>query len=781
MKHFNEILTTLGAREVDILKESASWDMWRALYRTPISDNEGFYLYLKQKCPLKEATPQNLKLWRNLSKGKGYELVLTPSSSLSENILQTQDAFRAFLAKTTKQLLLDNFLKDFTWRQVVGEEYFIDPDLELSDKSTTHDATRYMLDWLKDKPRKNSAASIAVLTANGGVGKTTLSGVLCDKLYHQDPNIIPILIKSDQWQHLLQSPFTMDTIWDLAISTRFEHAGRLLANKTALRVLVREGLFVVIFDGFDELCVSPGSILYPKEILDNLIELVTPEDEAIQARILLTARETFWESIDDDIDTACLDVFRIKGFDNDKRKRYFRKRLEDQAERDLAFRISKQISGGIYGALDHEELNEDRPSGVPFILDLIAYYVHDYPDANTNPYKTDPFSKLLEDVCRRENKRQKLGIDPHKQFEFFEELFREFPETVSLDDLRLYLEVICSVTDSSVVSRFTNHVFLIPAGRDLFSPRYEVLRVYFLARFLALNLVDVKASTNRGRIVKVLAENRTGKTQVLDWLLRQLHELDEVKLVAAMHHAIEIIRDDNHRESRKDSGMALFHLAQRLVTGSDKSERTSRLSQMLSISHPEGTTTFFETTITGQLRSYDFTSTHFSQCHFVDVIFKNCLFSDATSFLNCTFEGILQFTTCDNPGDIKITSATCSHEAEYTLADIQKIGAREEIRRSFAEDTLDRALKKFKGDYGFMSIQYRHKRTGFRPGNPYNEKVWDVLEEQNIIERHRISNVDEGGLNIRDEKELRKETTSFFDNGVMGRYLSNVIQSLIEK
>ena len=57
------------------------------------------------------------------------------------------------------------------------------------------------------------------------------------------------------------------------------------------------------------------------------------------------------------------------------------------------------MSGGTEEIIQ-EGLNEDKPSGVPFILDLIARYVHDNPDPEANPYKSDPFASLLEDICR---------------------------------------------------------------------------------------------------------------------------------------------------------------------------------------------------------------------------------------------------------------------------------------------------------------------------------------------------------------------------------------------
>ena len=69
---------------------------------------------------------------------------------------------------------------------------------------------------------------------------------------------------------------------------------------------------------------SPGGEVSPKDIINDLIELVTPEDGVIQARILLTARETFWAPLDDDIDIPELDVLRLKGFNNVKRIQYFK-------------------------------------------------------------------------------------------------------------------------------------------------------------------------------------------------------------------------------------------------------------------------------------------------------------------------------------------------------------------------------------------------------------------------------------------------------------------------
>jgi hypothetical protein len=93
---------------------------------------------------------------------------------------------------------------------------------------------------------------------------------------------------------------------------------------------------------------------------------------------------------------------------------------------------------------------------------------------------------------------------------------------------------------------------------------------------------------------------------------------------------------------------------------------------------------------------------------------------------------------------------------------------------------MARALKKFRADYGFKSLRYDHRRGGFRVGNPYNDAVWDVLLSAKILERHQISSVEEGGLNIREDKDIRREVASFLDNGTLGKRLRGVANELIE-
>lgn len=852
MSHFDEILSNLGYREKICLEDSSLWSMWSATATVGLDSVESFYLYLKNSCPLKEAHEKNKALWKRLSENKGYHLVLTPSSSLAERPERTRNVFNAHKVATTKQLLLEHVLKreDIKWNEVSSEKYFIDPDLkfvngslnipggktigDIQDKTSyklSHDnkaiygssaATSYMLKWLKGEERgPKPKASIAILIADGGIGKTTLSRILCGKLRAQNQNTFPILIHSKQWRSMIQT-LTMDEVWNRATKEALS-GGSVDTNKSVLRPLIREGLFIIMFDGFDELCVRPESALNPKRIINELIELVTPEeehqDEILSARILLTARKTFWESIKADIDTSKLEIFEIEAFSKNKRKRYFEQRFKNQENANTklhaATTLASKVRGSFYENLPAEDESQDKISGVPFILDLIARHVEglDKEDRESagqdsvvsaqDPYTmTDPFVRLLEDVCQREVKRQNLkytgedgelhSIEPSKQFDIFQELFLAHQDGATIEELADHLQVLCEIPDdeecAAVTDRFKNHMLLTPTkskdeqekGEMEFGAHYEPIKVYFLARFLALGLRNATESDTK-RIVSLLAKNSTGETQLLDLLKGQLEKLDKQELHEAMRHAVEIIRESKGNE-RRESGKTLFRLAQKLVSasGNEKLDRTLQLAELLST--PSGRTIFNGVILTGQVSSYDLRKTEFKQCQFVDVDFKNCQFSTNSIFSGCSFEGTLKFTTCDATNSIQMQkNLSCSNEAEYELARVFGEKPREELKLSFAKDALSRALNKFNGDYGFGTIQYRNRTHGFRPGNPYNQPVWDALQKKGVVEKHHISNVDGDGLHVSDDSDVRSDINFFFDNGSFQGRLKEVLNYLTRK
>ena len=245
-----KILTAYGFDNIESILQADRWNMWRAISEIATGEEiEKFYLYLKSRCRIDEAREENREKWAHLSNKQGYSLLFPPSShsSITTDIERTKGAFGAKEAFTTKKFLLDRFqrLQQSTdWREISAEPHFIDPDLEFFDGpllqgdnsqktlraiNSVSDATSYMMKWLRGEEKgENEEACIAVLIADGGVGKTTLAHMLCRKIHDEAENTYPIFIEPEQWQKkvetdsydLTMNKLTMDKIWEYAIRQR---------------------------------------------------------------------------------------------------------------------------------------------------------------------------------------------------------------------------------------------------------------------------------------------------------------------------------------------------------------------------------------------------------------------------------------------------------------------------------------------------------------------------------------------------------------------------------
>lgn len=782
MKEFEEVLKIIGGRNITSLNETTHWDYWRVEFPTPAGSVKGNYLYLKFKCPMKEATAQNLKLWARLSENQSYDIIVPPKSALAQLMDQTQKEFRGKKVLTSKALIREAIFSDMQLQPLEEEPYFIDPDIELGDGSEVKEATKFLTDWfVPSSANKEITRSLGVLRANAGIGKTTMARILTNRVYSRDKLTIPLLVESEQWRSLLSTDIQLSNIWDMAITRAFQKPNSFLSSDAAFPVLIREGIFVIIFDGFDELCLNPSSSFKPADLISNFLDMLGADDMPGYARILLTTRETFWKSISDDIDKSRLDLFLLRGFSNAQRKTYFYKRLSDPVERDTALRIASQISGKMYDGLPAEETNPHRPSGVPFILDMIANYVKDNPEGSVNPYQADPLAPLLEAVCKRENIRQTLNIPYDKQLVLFEELFREFNESITYENLKLYLGIICDVYDDRVINSITNHFFLVKKDMDRFAPRHEVLKVYFIARFLAKSLIEITAiKSDRQKVAEILAGHSSGNTQILDWLVSQLESLSHDKLVMAIKHASEIINEPDNVAYNKSAGSALFNIVLKLIRATDKTERINALAKYFDAQSIDSKRVFMRMSMTGSLFSFDFSNCIFSNCAITDVDFKNCIFNNSTLFKDCIFSGELKFTSCKDNELLRIENCRCSKEVELLFDNLCNRKSRPEIMREFAEDALIKALKKFKKQFGYRSLDHCDRLKGMPLHNPYNNPIWDILENNGIIQNNKRAGTSEAWYNLTENHDKRREIITFLDNGYLGATLKKVLTELLE-
>ena len=573
---FGEVLDALGAVDTAPIDRTAHWTFFKATYPTPGGSITAPYLSLANNCPANEASPKNLSRWRSLGDGAAYTVVVPRASRLGQDLRKTASQFKARSATTSQMLLFENVLSTLvpSLERVEKYPYFVEPDISLPSGETKPALTYLVEDLLGTFADPSSRVCADILVAPAGLGKTTLARALAERLLAYNRFAIPILVEFAQWQNLIN--LTLPNILNAALLQLMPEAGRLTNQKT-FQLLVREQLLVPIFDGFDELCSHPNSSYNPATLVAELIDLVGDTT----AKVLITTRETFWEKFGTGVPAEKIKRVDLRGFSNEQRQRFFDKRLKGPADRDIANRLAKVIGTQLYeSTIERKPFQAERASGVPLLLELIAMYVDGNPNATFAPATNDPIGPLLEAVCERENERQKLAISADKQMTIFEELFRDFQDDISRTDLALYVQFNVPEVTSGALERFESHAFFSP-GKDVCA-RFETLKVYFVARWLANRLESAESDE---MIPQILERNSAGNTDVFDFLVNRFLTMEEKTVRAALPHALRMVRS---RPRWEGAASAIFHLAQRMAQRQEsiRAVRTDRVLSYLGLGRP---------------------------------------------------------------------------------------------------------------------------------------------------------------------------------------------------
>lgn len=774
-----DILKALGAvytREVDA---SQHWTFYQSVFTTPAGDATGSFLYLKSSCPRKEGSTTNRQHWSSLSGNGDYIVVAPVSSELLENQNRTRREFGGRDIFSTREFLRQKALRDQEVVEARQEDFFIVPDLFVEHAKDRRKAPDTLTSWFR-RGAELSDKHIGILVAHAGTGKTTLARHLKAKLTDANSGVFPILLESEQWRDIIGAGTSLSALWELAVKKSLKRPEKVLGNPDLFKTLVKEGVFPIIFDGLDELCLHPDSGFSAADVVSSVLEEMVDGGEYSHARVLLTTRDSYWKTIEQDLgsDTARIARFALLGFSNDQKIEYFTARFRaEPAKRDYALRCAREIGTN---TVDKEKGgNADKISGTPFILSLIAYACEqeDLNPSTANPYEGDHLDSIVRAICERENRRQQLGIPTQKQIELFEELFHIFENEITKDDLTQYASLVCGCSPAPV--GLYSHFFLLKVREGTHVAKYDVLKSYFVARYLAYGLSGVREDTGRRDIAAILAQSSDGTTQVMDWVYQFFKKLNDThpdNFEAAVKKAVAILQDKGNVGERRAGMNALYKLLARLYGRISKDERTKKVLTLLS-RDPQ---TINGLSLEGAIRGLDFRDKNFVDCKIDNASFRECDFGSEVNFRSCVFVGSLDFGNCLKSSRVNVDEKTqLSNESEVEFARVSGRPAQREALKELALQAMLGALRKFKGSYGFETINWDNKAKGLPPGNPFRDKVWDALEENGVVERHRISGLPRGGLNVMDDGDVKREIWNFFDNGVLGRKLSKVHDSLL--
>ncbi len=539
---FNNLLEILGGVDLELVEDSKNWNFYTVKFRTPAGEMTAPYLYLAANCPYTEDNSKNLSIWR----GNGpYTVVTTTKSRLSNDLTRTADEFGARFATTPRRLLIDNLLQTVDISPGMAEDfkYFVEPEASYTDNASPAERsvpalTHFVKSLLSVQQENYDSVCAEILVAPAGQGKTTLCRAIASKIRSSYPDTIPVLVESNQWQSLID--LTLPNILSAALLKMIPGATQ-LADPKVFQLLTREKILVPIFDGFDELSLHPNPNFSAATLLTELLGLVG----GAEVKVLVTVREAFWEKHVNGIpesSTKMIQRFDLQGFSNKQGKRFFHKRLKNQEERDIANRLSSEMGSKLYErAVERPHMHADRASGVPLMLELIALYVDGNSTATFAPQSQDPLGPLLEAVCERENARQKLGISSQKQMLIFEKVFRDYQDDIPREELALYVEDFVPEVTKDKIDRFESHAFLSTTAQNRVVPRFETLRVYFVARWLA-NQLEGAVDHEIGReATRLLASHASGSSNIFEFLVERFANDSREKVYESISHACRMV------------------------------------------------------------------------------------------------------------------------------------------------------------------------------------------------------------------------------------------------
>ena len=779
----SEDITLLGYRKAEQRAKTHDYDVFDAFSKAGVEDITTRFIYLKTRCTL-EAAGQASREW---SSNKSTCVVKANSRALKDDNLRRifGNSVRLCVQDELVWEILEDSFADYLKHledDVPVEEHFISP--RSRDRNIGDDLLPRLLNYLKGRADKNDNGKLIVLSANAGVGKTTLARRLIHNLVKQisSARTIPIYVEAQHWQKLKIS--SVHSLWDVIDnSLRMFSNTHLQLNEELFLHALRQGYFSFIFDGFDELCSQGTAQFDPSSVLEELCEVVKSDES--EARILLTTRTLFWDAqintVPDNVKVWFLEAFNVQ-----QAKHYFRRVFGQSTPQCKA-------AQGLYDELRKQAIPRERTGFVrdQFVnLPLCVRMVVDYVSGGGNLLHTQSTEPVLMNfllaICEREIHRQGMVTQAYSQMKSFRDMAigDGMNPVFSIDDLGTTPDGF----EEDDLSRAADHALLEKDPTGQFRFRYDFVVPFLRAAEISQWILGANNDFNSlpGSMISTLVREADGKEQVLEQLPNFLESADIDSVMEKGRIAANTNLSITLGKQAKYLSSFFFHVAQSLVSvsgesGIRKTDRTRILfSKILEIKdggqRMSGALKGWG--FLGVINGLDLRGIQFSECKFNHINFKNCLADKSTTFSKCTFEGSLYFNggtdgwrrvTVDNNCNIRLPAAS----SWETLLD-----------RSFSDDKerallmLRHGLAKF-WHHGTIkaSLRMSNWTTGPLGQTGRAAELLDAMLKEELIRKIHISGVQEGGLSF--DRESISDLQNFMDNSQLSGKIESVYRSLI--
>lgn len=634
--------------------EAGKWELWKAIETTSTGDVEKYFARILTGATLlsgRQLKRLGLQSIHGIISDR-HPFVDAPNRLLEEFGLETVQTTRQFILRPVEAVVKQ--AKDRVLRERLRHlenETFVNPDIGIE----SGDVLAFFAQWFARGADSHTGAQIAVIAADGGLGKTWvtthLERHLWERWHARSWPGIPLWIDSRIWKSLDDRPgHTFLDIIRTALIDRFLGP---ISDSDLIMTYLAEGLLYPIFDGFDELCTQRHTDFSPDEVVRQLSALVDQGD----GRVLLTSRLNYWLEAVSAPRNSRFSIYQIRGFGKAQRRVYFKSELKSNAKVAQATRLMERIEKACYGSR-RQPAPTQRLTGVPYILNLFVRILREGKGTNEQHTRyedmmADPIRGILRFLCERERVRQNIRASADEQLDFFCYLAIGFAERFTVDDIELCASVQSSpaLQDPAQRRLLRTHVLVERQSEGDYCIRFSLLR----ERLQALAVEEKWADPHyRTEIMKILADAFRQAT-LSEYLAERFVATDGSAnpWTRRFRSVAEWLLTDSRAESR-EAISGLWQVAQTIMSFQGCNKRARTVGALKAFGTPDGDS-FHRLFFSGSLRKFNFASITFNECAFRNVTFAACEFSDKTCFRKCRIEGDFNIhQDCVNPRDIAV-------------------------------------------------------------------------------------------------------------------------------
>jgi len=775
-----EDIVLLGYATTEQKHNGSAYDVFDATTTVGLETVTTRFIYLKARCSVATAE-RAAQDWGRSTKSYVIKAKSTPVTIQRlkhlfgpNHEVRDQDE----LVWTVLSSKFSDYLKKISER-VPHEDHFIPPRLSRPDIGNSLEAE--LLNYLTARSPERDNGTLKVLSANAGVGKTTLSRHLIHTLVERinERKTIPVYVEAQHWQTRLNIG-SVEELWDVIDnSIRMFGAPTLQMTETLFQHALRQGYFCFIFDGFDELCSGASTHFEPSSILKELSSAVSQSE----ARILLTTRTLFWNTqiIDKpkNVEVWSLDAFNVQQV-----KGYFIKVFRQgtpnhRAAMQLYSEMRKQ-------AKPREKTGSIRDQfiNLPLCVRMIADYVRRGGTSVSVPSDEPLVKSFLKGICEREINRKELNTSAEGQIRSFEDVALAYPSvnpTFPIGDLFLAPEGF-SETDSNKID---DHALLACDDSDnqsSFRFRYEFVAPLLRAIAISRWIRDKGSSANSLPLsISTLALEAGGKGPILEQLLNFLvyedleYIFEKGRIITSEYaHSAVAAREKAY------IGSFFFHVAQSIVSNQPRMTKRDRAKSLFS--GIGGTTAHQWSRVVeswafrGPIIGLDLRNVSFRKCAFRDVTFSKCTADRSTRFVGCLFEGNLDFEQ-GTGGWKQAVLDDCNLEFPAVASWENILDKSFGDKDSRARQLLRIGLRKFWYHGNFRgSVIKSNWQTGALGHTGHGKTLLNAMLKEGLVESIMIGGTAEGGLAF--DRHSIGDLQNYMDNNQMSGKVEAVYQRL---